>query len=238
MALATLEQVKTHLGIAASNTALDAALTMWLAAAISAIKEACRGKILEEETRTEYYSPDGYNMILRGVPVQSITSIYEDTNGQYGQSADPFPASTLLTATTDYALVRDGNGLNGEVSRSGIVKRLGRPWPRRNTPSGYRSTNYQMLTRALVPVEGSVKITYVCGYDAVPADVTLAACFEVDMMKQMRDKGGNTLASEALGEYSYSLGSVDQAVKAGGFFLSPATATLLRPYLFTRMAVI
>lgn len=231
MALITLAEVKTHLGITHSDQ--DAALTMWMNAAIAAVKEACRGYLFEETTCTEFYTPENYTMILRHLPVQSITTLHEDSNGQYGQSADPFPATTLLSATTDYCLVKDGNGINGEVSKSGLVKRLGKMWPRRNTPSGYRSTNYNMLTRALIPIDGSVKVVYVAGFDATPDDVKLAIAFEVDMMRQMKGKGGMVLSGEALGEYSYSMASIDQAAK-GAFFLSPATATLLAPYLLQR----
>ena len=235
MALITLDEVKKHLGI--TDTAQDAALTMWMNAAIGAVKEACRGYLFEETTCTEYYSPDGYTLILRHLPVQSITTIHEDSNGQFGQSADPFPASTLLSATTDYMLVEDGNRINGEVSKSGLVKRLGKMWPRRNTPTAYRSTNYQRLIRALIPNEGSVKVVYVSGSDSVPDDVVQAIAFEVDAMRMMRKRGGMLLSGESLGEYSYSLATVDKASK-GAFFLSPATATLLAPYLIQRHMVL
>lgn len=235
MALATLSDVKTHLGITGST--YDSQLTMWLAAAIAGIKQACIGWDFEQITRTEYYQPDGDVLISRYKPIKSITSIYEDAGAAWGQASGAFAASTLLTAGDDYALAQDGSGVNGEVSRSGLVYRIGKNWAQCTKPVTIAQTNVNAMMRRVVPALGSVKMIYVSGYDAVPSDVNLAVCFEVDMMRQMKGKGGGTVQSEGLGVYNYSLANVEKACKPFGYFLSPATGTLLAPYLIGTLVI-
>lgn len=229
MALATLADVKTHLGITGSTE--DARLTAWLTAAIAAVTNACRGWDFESTTRTEYYQPDGHNLITRFRPISSITTIHEDPGAYWGDVAGAYAADTLLTAGTDYALRRDGNGINGEVARSGIIVRIGKRWAQINAPSGYRNTNYQLLTQALDPAIGAVKIVYVSGYTTVPADVTQAVCFEVDAMRQKAGNGGQQVSGESLGEYSYSLKGDAVGAQQYSYLQSAAAASLLQPYL-------
>lgn len=81
-------------------------------------------------------------------PVRSITSIYLDHNGYFGQAPNAFAATTILTAGQDYYLNIDRGGMSffGYVTRIGAMMQ-GRTtlWPR--TP-------------------GSVKITYVAGFSS------------------------------------------------------------------------
>lgn len=229
MALATLANLKTYLGITVSTE--DSRLQMMLDAAMAGIIQACIGYQFEQATFTEYYQPDGTILILKRRPVQSITSIYEDPSAAWGQASGAFGSDTLLTEGEDYALHKDGSGNNGEISRSGLVERIGRTWARVTKPVMISGTNSGSLLQKVVPALGAVKATYVAGYTTVPADVVLAVYAEVDMMRLMRKKGGGTVQSESLGEYSYSLANVDKASHPFGYFLSPQTATLLAPYL-------
>lgn len=64
-------------------------------------------------------------IILKHTPVIfTDLEVYEDPNAHGGQNTDAFPASTLLTAGTDYWLDLDETGL----SRTGILRRDG-AWP-------------------------------------------------------------------------------------------------------------
>lgn len=235
MALATLTDVKTHLGI--TGTDEDTRLTAWLAAAIAAVNNACQGVDFESSTRTEYYQPDGYQLITKHRPISSVTSVYEDPDAKWGDVAGSYGASTLLTEGEDYALVRDGSGLNGEIAKSGIIVRINRRWAQVNTPLAYPNTNYQLLTQAVQPSVGAVKLVYVAGYTTVPADVTTAVCFEVDAIRQKAGKGGQQVTSESLGEYSYSAKGDAMGIQAYGYLQSAAAAALLQPYLALRVAL-
>ena len=229
MALATLTNLKTYLGI--TGTTEDARLQMMLDAAMSGIIQACIGWRFEQVTLTEYYEPDGSKLILRSRPVKSITSLYEDASASWGQTSGAFDTDTLLSEGEDYALEKDGSGINGEVSRSGLIVRIGRLWARQARPVFVSGSVTGSMMLKMSPATGPVKVTYVAGYDDVPADVVLAVYAEVDMMRLMRKKGGGTVQSFGLGEYSYSLANVDKSSHAYGYFLSPQTSTLLAPYL-------
>src|SRR5690606_19172886 len=74
--------------------------------------------------------------------VRSITSVYEDVNAKAGQGSNDFPASTLLTAGTEYWLDVDETGL----SRSGFLIREAGTWSRR--PRTIKVTYVAGLTAA------------------------------------------------------------------------------------------
>lgn len=229
MALASLTDVKTHLGI--SGTTYDTQLTFWLNAALSAVINYC-GTSFETATRTEYYSPDGYIIRLRNGPVQSVTSVYEDASAAWNQNPDgAFGSDTLLVAGQDYALVED----QGEttlardfVSRSCLLRRLGKPWARRYPQSrtiGF--LNYQLSIPDL-PAIGAVKVVYISGYSTVPAAITQAVCWEVDAYRQRAGHSGGMMTQESLGEYSYQLANIQNDLKGG--LLSDAAKILLAPF--------
>ncbi len=229
MAIATLAQVKTHLGI--SVTTYDTQLTQWLDAAISAVTNYC-GTSFEQATRTEYYQPDGYKLVLKNRPVISVTSVYENAGAYWGSADNPWTSDYLLTAGTDYALQTDAAELTatyGYTSRSGIIIRIGRRWARRyanNTTPGMSGYN---LSVPDLPAQGSVKVVYVSGYTTVPAAVTQAVLWEVDAYRSRAGKGGQQLTAESLGEYSYSMAQQDAAFAKGGL-LSSAAVQLLAPF--------
>jgi len=206
-------------------------------AAIAAVKNACQGVDFESTTRTEYYEPDGWNLITRYRPISSVTTVYEDANAAWGDESGAFAADTILVAGSDYALVRDGSGVNGEVAKSGIIRRIGTKWATAISPVAYRNTNYNNLTRAIVPAIGPVKLIYASGYTTCPADVTQAICAEVDMMRSMAGQGGQQMNSESLGEYSYTNAGMLRATQDFGYFLSPQAAVLMQPYMASRIAL-
>lgn len=227
MALATLTQVKLHLGI--SVTTYDTQLQFWLDAANNAVINYC-GNNFEQVTRTEYYSPDGNMLILQNRPVASITSIYENAGAYWGSATNPWTSDFLLAAGVDYALQTDAreDGL-GYTSRSGIVIRIGKQWARRyptTRPSGL--TNFNLSTPDL-PAQGAVKVVYVSGYTAAPAAVTQAVCWEVDAYRARAGKAGQQLTAESLGEYSYSLAQ-QQPTTVGMGLMSQAAIDLLAPF--------
>lgn len=199
--LTTLEQVKTHLGIAADDTSLDARLAALIQGVDAAIKSDLRRNI-EQATYTEFYSGDGSRALrLKQTPVQSITTVYEDSSGLWGQGADAFAAATLLTAGADYAL--DLDQPDG-TSLSGLLYRVGGIWPGRVVRYGNR------LTAGYEHGRGNLKITYVGGYATVPYDLALAANQLVGWA--MARKDGQQMKSERLDEYSYTMGDLKEAL--------------------------
>lgn len=229
MAIAQLTDVKTHLGITVST--YDTQIQMWLDAAISAVTNYC-GTSFEQTTRTEYYQPDGYKLVLKNRPVISVTSVYENAAAYWGSASNPWASDYLLTAGTDYALQTDAGELSatyGYTSRSGIIIRIGRRWARRyanNTTPGMSGYN---LSVPDLPAQGSVKVVYVSGYTNVPDAVMQAVLWEVDAYRSRAGKGGQQMTAESLGEYSYSMAQQDAAFAKGGL-LSSAAVQLLAPF--------
>lgn len=229
MAIASLEQVKTHLGISVST--YDTQLTQWLSAAISAVVNYC-GTSFEQTTRTEYYQPDGNKIVLQNRPVISITSIHENANAAWGQADDPWTSQYLLTEGVDYALHVDSRELTatyGYTSRSGIVVRLGKRWARRYANHNANGWSGYSLSIPDMPAIGPVKVVYVSGYTAVPMAVTQAVIWEVDAYRSRAGKGGQQVTAESLGEYSYSLAQQEIPKNASGL-LSVAAIKLLAPF--------
>lgn len=229
MPIATLTQVKLHLGIPDATTTYDSQLTQWMNAAINAVINYC-GCSFDQVTRTEYYQPDGNHLILQNRPVISITSIYENASAYWGSASNPWTSDFLLVAGTDYALQTDAreDGL-GYTSRSGIVIRIGKQWARRyptTRPLGL--TNFNLSTPDL-PAQGAVKVVYISGYTTIPAAVTQAVCWEVDAYRQRAGKAGQQMTAESLGEYSYSLAQ-QLPTTVGMGLLSQAAIDLLAPF--------
>lgn len=85
------------------------------------------------------------SIFLNNIFVSSITSVYEDFAAYADQGPSDFPASSELTAGTDFYLVLDKSGL----SRSGELRRIGTTWSTR---------------------PGTIKVTYVAGLTAAQLD--------------------------------------------------------------------
>ena len=80
MTLATLQAVKTSLGISYTDTSEDAALQQWITQIDAAIFQLRRLRGLQHGRRfTEFYRGHGKpELKLKRLPVRSITSIYWD----------------------------------------------------------------------------------------------------------------------------------------------------------------
>lgn len=208
--LATLDQVNAVLGLtAAQATAEQAKNVILLASADAAIKAQC-GQDFELTTYPRavaggfgdsgyYYGEGSRFLFLRQTPVVTITSIYQDAASYAGQGADPFPATTLLTATTDYFLHLDGclPGTTTKCSYKGVVERVGSVW------SGV-SVNYSHeLTNTPGRGQGNIKIAYTAGYPTIPADLNSACLQLVAWLRQTALLGG-LLESERFEDYAYT----------------------------------
>lgn len=200
MALTTVALVKARLGIAATSTAQDALLTEIVAEADSTLKNYL-GQNVEQATYTEYYLGNGRReLLLRQLPVMSITSIALDADGYFGYGENPFATGDLLTAGVDYALDRSSNS---EGSGSGIVYRINAVWPAASEFSR------NLLTTGIAAATGNIKVVYVAGYSSVPkrfqAWATRLACW-----KYATDSRGVAMQSESHSDsaYSYSVGDL------------------------------
>jgi len=202
MAFTTKENIKTLLGV--SDTSLDAVLAVLIPQADEMIKGYLQLEI-EQATYTEYYSGAGnQSLVLNQTPVQSITSVNEDRDGYYGDGTDAFPASSLLVEGTDYVLRKD-DATATELSKSGILYRIGKAWPR-----PYSRLRGQLASAPGLGL-GNIKVVYVAGWTTVPADIQFAANKLVTSMLQSRGLQG-PLESESIEDYSYTIaGAEDQA---------------------------
>lgn len=181
MALTTVANVKTKLGISSSTH--DTVLTS-LVAQVDAMISKWLGRNIEEAEYTEY--PDGYSskrIRLKQQPAVEIESVRVDALRLFTAS------STLLVADVDYKLV------------NGMLYRLNGVWP------STRENRWGLLADAQVPSNGLIQVVYTAGYDPVPADVTLAADMLAVKLFRLRKKG-EVMSSESLEDYSYSRNDV------------------------------
>lgn len=202
--LLAVPQLKTLLGITGSQE--DARLGSLLAAADSWVK-SYTGRDFERRTYTEFYSGNNtQSIVLRHRPVKSVTSVYADDAGQYGQSADPFPATTLLSATADYMLRLDND--EAGWSQSGVLHRVGTVWPYRD-----RVAYSTRLTPEVGPARGNVKVTYVAGYlvtalpphpESLPQGIAAAVAALVGYWRRSLGLGG-FVTREKLGRWEVEL---------------------------------
>ena len=132
--------------------------------------------------------------------VASITNVWVDQDGAWGQGDDAFASDTLLVAGTDYALRIDGpfGSTSGKLVRLG-----GRPWPGVIQRPGHR------LVANLAEGRGNIKVTYVGGYATIPADLVMLANQLVGLVAKRLD--GQQIQSERLDEHSYTLASSKEA---------------------------
>lgn len=181
MALTTVANVKTKLGISSSTH--DTVLTT-LVEQVDTMILKWLGRNIEQSSYTEY--PDGYSgkrIRLKQQPATAITSVRVDALRQFTA------ANTLLAENVDYKLV------------NGMLYRLNGVWP------ATRENRWGLLADAQVPSVGLIQVVYTAGYNPVPADVTLAADMLVVKLFRLRKKG-EAMLSESLEDYSYSRNDV------------------------------
>lgn len=214
MALANISEIKTLLGI--TGTTEDAKLTVMVAAASASIQNYC-GRNFESTVYgtgntsaysaggdSGYYSGDNSrDLILRQRPVTTVTSVYQDETGRFGDNPDgAFASSTLLVAGTDYVLMWDGQlpSVSTRCSYSGILRKLTGVWPASWKYSA-GTINPQIMNST-----GNIKVTYTAGYTTVPADISYAVALVVAQMRRTAPFGGESLTSEHFESYGYTLG--------------------------------
>lgn len=150
----------------------------------------------------EYLDGDGGDVLqLPQRPVRSVSSIWVDPTGFYGQGANAFADSTLLTAGTDYVLQMQ----SADQSMTGTVLRLNGSWP---------STRQQVgLVSVSSPSRGSIKVRYFTGWKVLPSELQLAAELVVADLYRTAASGA-AMASESLDYYSYTRLTADEEAKA------------------------
>jgi hypothetical protein len=209
--LVSLQTVKNFLGLTDSSE--DVQLNLWLGYADADIKDYC-GWDIEQTTYpgaaangrgdSGYYSGDHTQFLrLRHTPVSSITSIYVDNTGYFGQNPGSFPSTALLVAGTDYALEWDGclPGSSTTCSYSGVVTRIPDVW------TGGLRRKAGEITPRYIDATGNILVSYVAGFPTVPPAVEMAACMFVAFVRRNAQTGGQQIQSEGQGAYNYSLSS-------------------------------
>lgn len=192
------------------------------------------------------FRPDNQGPVelqLARLPVRSIASIYEDSDGRFGQQSGSFAPATLIQPGQDYWIEWEIEGF----SESGLIHRIGR-W---------------------LPEPGSIKITYRAGYSRAELDgqaeassvsdtgeITTAGvnaynikhaanlialkAFKTFAIQGHQARAGfvaGVLTSEKLGDYSYQIGSGGGAGSGGAGLVSmqvdipPEAAMALQRYV-------
>lgn len=222
MAIVSVAQVKAFLGI--TSTTEDVRLQALVNAVDASIKRYLgrdieRGVYAPGGTSTPvqngigdsgYYSGDNSRfLILRQRPLVTVTSIYLDSTGRYGDNPDgAFASDTLLVAGTDYVVKWDGllPGENTRCSYSAIVERIGSVWP-----AAWRYSA-GTINPTLGDNQGNIKVTYTAGYSVAPPDIQYAASLLVARMRRTSVYGTGHLEMERYEDYMYKLAPVTTAM--------------------------
>lgn len=194
MPITTIGAVKTHIGIVGATE--DAFLAQLEPAVEAALIKLIDRQLASTVYTADYYSGTGTPILnLREYPVTAVAAVYEDPEGFWGQSPNAFAADTLLTAGTDYVLVKDGRD---GVAEGGRLFRLGTIW-------GPRWVSHRgLLTAALKRGAGNIKVSYTAGYAAIPEELALCVWQVCGLIRSTR-KHAFPVTAESLGAYSYSL---------------------------------
>ncbi len=220
----TLSEFKSRLGISGSSQ--DATLT----AILTGVEAQTRVYLNFDpsiSSLTEYYdSFNSYYISLHRWPVTSVTSVYLDQRGFYGESPDGFPAETLLTQGVDY-LVSIDQGV-----RSGVLVRVGQPWLYNLQRIGGVD-----LTALPSPCPGAIKCSYVVDTTDVLAVATQAGYLESTAQYRSILLGAGILTSDSLDGASVTVSlfqpNKDRKDQADSF-VSAMTAKMLNPFRIGR----
>ncbi len=232
MALTTLASVQLVPGLGSTNSLLTPAYLQQLVdAADSGIKLFLKWKV-EQATYVHYFSGKNETQLVLRVPwAVSITNLWVDANGNFGQTSGAFGSGTLLASGTNYALEMDTELADGTpVSERSLVQMLGGgplgtwPWP------WWGGLNRGKLAGSPGPTwplgRGNIKVEYVAGFETVPADLQYAANMLVaDMVRNQ--PSGTPLNNESLGAYSYG---VAQMTAEGQYPTLSSIGPILRRY--------
>ncbi len=215
--LISLDDVKTLNGIAASDVSQDAALRLFITAVTARIQTFC-GRTFAAADYTEYLCGTGDKYIaLKQRPINSVASVYQDDLAVWGQGTDNFAVGTLLTAGTDYAIVKDGTD---GLSRCGMLYRCTGVWTK------FDAWQPGIIEPLTYPMTGNVKVTYNAGFSTIPADLQLAAATLVAQARRIVQYGG-PVQSENWEAYGYTIAQAAQTVMGS---LPPDVASILSFY--------
>jgi|GEM_PF-6634034 len=227
----TMGEVLSRIG--KGTTATDAEigqLQLVKVGAEAAIRRFLRINVTQD-TYTRYYPKGnpydrrratlGSQLVLEEMPLRSITSIYEDDGGYFGQVAGSYASTTQLTEGSDYYWQRE----ESDFSRAAIITRRNTEWP---------------------ADPGSIKVTFVAGwteaelhgnvsspiYDASEIrDGLMRTIAEHwnDMKQAQSGQGGSggAIKAERLADYSVEY---DTAVAGQGIQIPKDVKIALRKY--------
>ena len=172
----------------------------------AAIKSYLKWEVEQVAAQTDYYDGSAQpELVLRRPFVRSITDVWVDPQGAYGQNADGFP-NPPLTNGTDYSLKYDAD----TGGKSGLLIRLRGSWywmPSDHFYSAFQGGGLSYFGPPKWPSGmGNVKVVYTYGFTAaeMPLDIKLAVSTMVSIVSNSV-KYGWPVQSESLARYSYSL---------------------------------
>lgn len=175
-ALLTLAETKTHLNIPTGDTSHDTEIQGFIDAATPVVEDIT-GNVTGTTYTAEEYDPHGLPfVVLRHVPVSSVTTIVEywaNTAYTLTQVADP-SAGVAYSYTIDL----DSGRIVRRDSNAGV----------RNFPVGL----------------GAVRVTYIAGRATVPANVRLGALEIVRHNYQLTQQGGRPAFGGAAEDMSWT----------------------------------
>lgn len=208
----TLAEIQRRLNVADDQTSC---MLTGVLDACETVVAAYLGYSPVSSEATEYYDTNGEQVLaLKRPNVTAVASVYEDTDSYYGNASDPFPADSLLTLGTDYAI------------RGDLLVRINRGWP------FSRWRFQQSLANSQINAWGCVKVTYTAGYTGAALEPFRQAVYmEAAALWFSRFNGTGVQQGESLDGYSYSL----QALATGGqgnlpYYVSPVAERILRPF--------
>lgn len=199
MALDTTANVMTALGI--SDSSLTTRIDMLRTFAEKAVKDWVKWGIEKVQDQVSYFDGLGYPDIVLRPWTLTITDVWLDGTGYYGDGANAFASSTKLTKGQDYVLVK------GDDSRAGLLRRLTNSvfwfpsdlvFHRGGGGLGYRKPAFWPAGY------GNVKVKYDYGFATIPDSIKAAVSTAVGIFMNSV-KFGFPTQSESLGDYSYSL---------------------------------
>lgn len=183
--LVSIAEYKVWSGI--TGTAQDALLTVLVDAVSMEVRRWCDRDLtngFESASRTEYYSGTGEETIqLLEWPVASVASV---TIRYAGGTTETVDADTYRVDGTSGVLSRiDAVRTRYPVTSFGTIDNMFGAEPR--FPHGFNN----------------IGVTYTGGYATIPSDLKMACFRMVDLAYSARGRNF-ALASESLGQYSYS----------------------------------
>ncbi len=203
--LISLSDLKVLNGLAESDVSQDAALKLFITAVTARIQTFC-GRTFAAADYTEYLCGTGDKYIaLKQRPINTVASVYQDDLAVWGQGTDNFAAGTLLTAGTDYAIVKDGTD---GLSRCGMLYRCTGVWTK------FDAWQPGIIEPLTYPMYGNIRAVYNAGYATIPADLQLAAATLIAQARRIVQYGG-PLTSESFVAYSYQIAQASQTVMGG-----------------------